>query len=112
MALNVDPSWLIDSFEYFEFIKNDTMQKPIYKSSEIIENVRIDRNVVFSRDSKETKVLADGVIFCFASDTTPFVEFKEQSKVKYDGRDRIIKKVIPNYEPDSKVLWSYELEVL
>lgn len=112
MALVVDDSWLIDQFIYFKFLKVDNYSNPIYDLPIIINNVRIDRTTLFSRDSAETKVIADGIIFCFASATTPFFQFEEQSKVVYDGKELIIKKVIPNYEPDSNNLWSYELEVL
>lgn len=112
MAIQVDEAWLIDSFEYYSYEGMDDYGKPFYGEPKKVEKVRIDRSVLFSRDSTETKIVADGIIFCFASATTPFFEFKEQSKVDYDGRERIIKKVVPNYEPDTKTLWSVELEVL
>ena len=111
-ALTVDPKWLVDSFVYYEYLKNDEFGKSIYSDPVTINNVRVDYSTQFTRDKTESKVIANAVIFCFASATTPFLAFKEQSKVTMDGKEYVIQKVVTNKEPYNDTLWSYELEVI
>lgn len=112
MMLEIDESWLIDEFSYSEFLGLNNYSEPMYAKPVVVKNVRIDRETLYSRSNSETKVSAEGIVFCFASATDPFVTFVEQSKVYYDGKERMLKKVIPNYGFDNRRLWSYELEVL
>lgn len=111
-VLNVDPAVLIDSFEYCQLLEKDEYGKEIYQAPIFIDRVRIDRTSVFSRTGKERRLMANGIIFCFASATEPFLEFKERSKVKFDNREYTIEKVIINKEPYRNAIWSYELEVV
>lgn len=102
---------LIDSFDYAEYLGVNDYSEPEYADPIAIENARIDRSVSYSANDGKT-VLYDAVIFCYAELTNPIPNFKEQSKVSFDGQSKIIQKVIPNYEPFSKALYSIELEVV
>jgi len=112
-ALTVDPNWLVDSFEYHEYTgEKDTFGKVKYADPVTVRNVRIDYSKVWKRNKTEAVVTANAVIFCVASHTTPFLDFKEQSKVEMDGKEYIIQKIIKNKEPYHDTLWSIELEVI
>ena len=110
-ALTVDPAWLIHSFDYHEYYKRDSFREVEYKEPVEVTKVRIDQSRTFTQSKTDADINIKAVIFCFASDTAPFMSFKEQSKVVFDGREYIITKVIPQYEPHRNELWSYELEV-
>lgn len=110
--LYVDTKTLIDSFIYEEYEGEGDYNKPSYKLPINITKVRIDRSTVYSRNENQTQVLAEGIIFCYASATTPLKEFKEQSRVTFDGVQRIVTKVIPIKELYRDIIWAYELEVI
>lgn len=110
--LKVDPKMLVDEFVYEEFESNDDWGETVYKEPVTVTNVRIDRNTVYSRDKTQTQIVADSIIFCYASATSPFIDFKEQSRVTFDGNEYVIKKVVLNKEPFQNAIFSYELEVL
>jgi hypothetical protein len=110
--LKIDSKMLVDSFIYEEFEGEGDYNKPSYKIPINVEKVRIDRSTVYSRNENQTQVLAEGIIFCYASATTPLKEFKEQSRVTFDGVQRIVTKVIPIKELYRDIIWAYELEVI
>ncbi|MBC1522414.1 minor capsid protein [Listeria aquatica] len=104
---------LVDSFEYLEYEGTDDYSKALYKEPVLITNVRIDQESSFSRSKEETASQNTAVVFCYAERTTPFLDFKKQSKVMFsDGSEGIIKKVIPVNEPFENKVWCYELEVI
>lgn len=110
--LDVPIEMLVDSFVYEEYDGVDRNQVPKYKESEMIENVRIDRNRTYYRDSEESGIRAEAKIFCYASATEPFLEFKEQSKVTFDDKEYIIRLVgefVATYSSDIDVI---QLEVI
>lgn len=104
--------WLIHEIEYQEYIGENSWGKPEFSDPVLIKPVRIDNSTVFSRDSRETKILADAVIFVDAEYSKPSVEFKEQSRVKYGQKEYTIKKVVPCYYPDRDQIHHWELEVI
>ena len=110
--IQMDERVLVDSFEYSEFIDVDRFNQPSFKESLKVEHVRIDRNTVFSKDTNDNKVIAEAVIFCYAGLSDPFIEFKERSKVTFDGIERTIQKVVYITEPYTELPFSYELEVM
>lgn len=110
--LQMDESVLVDSFVYQEHDDIDAYGQPSYKAPKTIEKVRIDRSTVFSKDTNDTKIVATAVIFCYAGLTEPFLSFKEQSKVTFDGKEHVIKKVVYVTEPYSSGAFAYELEVM
>lgn len=108
----MDKALLIDSFTYEEYEGKDRYHNITYKEPIEIEHVRIDNSRVYSRDGNSVAVVAEGIIFCYAEHTTPFMMFKEKSRVVIDGREATIEKVVPISQPYSKDLFSIELEVL
>ncbi len=106
-------SWLIHQIIYEGYTgKKDALQKPIYDTPIIINHVRYDQSTVFSRDGSQTKIVAEGVIFVDAVNSSPVPNFIEESKITFDGRQLMIKKVIPLYYPTSEKVHHYELEVI
>lgn len=110
--LKVPKSVLVDEFEYREYESIDRNKKPVYGEVQAIKFVRIDRQTVFSRDTNDSKILANAVIYCYADHTKPFVEFKERSLVTYDGKEYTLVKVIPIKHWALNKVWAYELEVI
>lgn len=106
---------LVDSFVYEEYKGQEKIngyQQDSYKPPVTIERVRIDRSTVWTRGSKEDLLQADGVIYTDSVWTTPVSEFVERSKVTYDGKERVINKIIPKTHITSNKLIGYELEVV
>jgi len=96
MALRVNPRLLVHSFEYHEFVKTDKWSKPTYQEPITVKNVRIDGNIAF----------------CYASDTTPFIDFKRKSKIVTPNGSYLIDKIVNVNEPFTDKLWSVELELI
>lgn len=119
--MNVRPlpkKWLIHDMVYIAKDGKDGWGNPIEHDPIVIKHVRYDDSTVFSRDSTQTKVLADGIIFVDAVNSKPIVEFKEESAVSILMNDSVIskeltiKKIIPCYYPTRKAIRHYELEVI
>lgn len=108
----IPKSWLIHSIIYEEYTGNDEWNRPIYKEPLTIDYVRFDEATVFSRDSKQTVIVADGIIFVDMINSQTFPEFIEQSKITFQGKPRVLKKVIPCYYPQKNKIHHYELEVI
>lgn len=105
--------WLIHEIIYEGFTgKKDDWGNDLYEKPITIKFVRFDDSTVFSRDNTQTKVLANAVIFVDSKHSTPILEFKEQSKVKFNNKDYVIQKVVPCYYPDKNAIHHWELEVI
>lgn len=104
--------WLIHDMIYIEKAEDDGWGNPIEPDPINIKHVRYDETTVFSRDTTQTKVLADGIVFVDAVNSKPIVDFKEESTVKINDKELTIKKVIPCYYPTRKAIHHYELEVI
>lgn len=106
-------SWLIHSIVYEGYTGDkDDWGKPVYEPPLPINHVRYDDTSVFSRDTTQTKILADGVIFVDAKNSDPIPEFKEESKITFNGRKLTLKKIVPCYYPDKNAIRHWELEVI
>lgn len=114
--MNVRPlpkRWLVHQIIYEGYTgEKDEFQKPMYDAPMIINHVRYDQSTVFSRDSSQTKIVAEGVIFVDAVNSSPVPEFKEESKITFNGRVLTLKKVKPLYYPDKNEVHHWELEVI
>ena len=97
---------------YRAYNGSDDFGNPAYDNPVTIERVRFDETTVFSRDGTQTKIVANGVIFIDAVNSTPFLNFEEQSLVIFNGRELVVQKVIPCYQPFSADIHHYELEVI
>lgn len=104
--------WLIHEIEYEGYLGENDWGDVDYEPPITIKHVRFDDSTVFSRDSTQTKVLADAIIFVDAKNSNPVPEFKEQSKVRFNGKEYVIQKVVPCYYPTEKRIHHYELEVI
>lgn len=97
---------------YRAYNGTDDFGSPTYGNPVTIERVRIDETTVFSRDGTQTRIVANGVIFIDAVNSSPFLNFEEQSLIIFNGRELVVQKVIPYYQPFSADIHHYELEVL
>lgn len=106
--------WLIHEITYEGFTgEKDDWGNEAYEQPLTIKNVRFDDSTVFSRDKTQTKVVANAVIFIDATNSSPLPsEFKEQSKVKFKGKEYIVQKVVPCYYPNKDEVRHWELEVI
>lgn len=113
MKLRKPPrAFLNNSFSYSHFLNTDKYSKPIYEEPVTIDNCRIDDETVFSYSPSGKTIMYNALLLCYAGITTPLPEFKEQSKVTFDGKDHIIVRVIPIKEVYEKSIYGYELEVV
>ena len=113
--MNVRPlpkSWLIHEITYEEYLGVNDWNNPHYAEPITITNVRFDDSSVFSRDSTDTKILANAVVFVDAVNSNPSVDFKEQSKIKFNDREYVIQKVVSCYFPNKNKIHHWELEVI
>lgn len=110
---NLPKSWLIHDIIYKELTgSTDNYGEPVYADAITIKNVRYDYATVWSRDTTESKIVSDGVIFIDAVNSSPVLQFVQNSLIEFNGKEQYIKKVIPCYFPQSNVIRHYELEVL
>lgn len=104
---------LIHEIQYREYGGLDDFGNDNYKPPLTIKHVRVDESTVFSRDNTQTKVLANAVIFIDKVYSSPLpTEFKEQSKIVFNGREMVLQKVLPIYQPYSNEVRHWELEVI
>jgi len=104
--------FLVDSIIYKEFLGEGDWNKPIYGNDTDIAYCRIDRGSQFSFSSSGKQLLYNAVIFCYNGLTDPMPKFKEQSLIKFDGKDHVITKIDRVTEAYSDVIYSYEIEVI
>lgn len=102
----------IDSFEYYEYKGLNSWSEPEYAEPVTVDLCRIDREAQYTSSTSGKQLLYNAVVFCYAGITTPLPEFKKQSKISFDGVERVVTKIIPIYEPYEKKLYSCEIEVV
>lgn len=106
-------SWLIHTVEYKAFTaQKDDWGKPVYDVPVTINSVRVDESAVFSRDTTQTKIVANAIIFVDAVNSNPIPVFKEESKMTFNNREMTLKKIVPCYYPQLNEVHHYELEVV
>lgn len=103
---------LIHTIDYCEYISEDRDHVKQFKSKQTIKNVRVDFNKRQNVNKVEQTNENAATVFCYAQHTRPFVGFKKNSKIEFDGDVMIIKDVIPIYEPKRNKLFGYELELV
>lgn len=106
--------WLIHDIIYEEKLPGkDSYGNPLYGDPVIINYVRFDNETVFSRDTTDTKIVANAVIFVDSTNSTNLPErFVEESKITFKGRTYTLKKVVDCYHPTKNEIRHYELEVI
>ena len=107
-------SWLIHTIIYEEKIPGkDSYGNPLFDNPVAIERVRFDDSTVFSRDNTQTKVLADAVIFVDSTNSINVPSrFVEESKITFNGRGYVLKKIVDCYYPRKNEIRHFELEVI
>lgn len=106
-------SWLIHTITYEGILaEKDDYGNPQYADPVEIKHVRYDPTTVFSRDSTQSKIVAEGIIFVDAVNSSPVPTFVEESTIIFEGRELTVKKIIPCYHPTKNIVHHYELEVI
>ncbi len=106
-------SWLIHTITYEEYIDKDDWGNPIYDDPIEIKHVRFDNSTVFSRDSTQKKVLADGIVFVDTTNSKPIPDkFIEESRITFNNRTYKLEKIVDCYYPNKNEIRHYELEVI
>ena len=114
MVRPLPKSWLIHEIKYEKYTGNrDSYGNLIYDDPITIKFVRVDNETVFSRDTTDTKIVANAVIFIDSTHSTNVPgKFVEQSKITFKGDVFTLKKVIEAYYPTKDKIRHYELEVV
>src|SRR5690625_4907033 len=115
--MNVRPlpkRWLIHTITYEEKLPGkDSYGNPVFADPVTIKHVRVDDTTVFSRDTTDTKILANAIIFVDSTYSTSIPEkFVEESKITFNSNSYVIKKVVDCYYPTKNKIRHYELEVI
>lgn len=107
-------SWLIHDIIYKQKLDGkDDYGNPLHAEPIIIKHVRFDQSTVFSRDNTQSKIVADAVIFVDARNSEPIPdEFVEESIIIFDGKEHVLKKIVPCYHPKGDIVRHWELEVI
>src|SRR5690625_8000947 len=109
--MNLPKQLLIHSIKYEEYQGIDDWDNEQFADPINIKHVRFDDTTVFSRDSNQNKIVADAVIFVDAKHSKPIKDFKERSKITFNDKEYMLKKVVPCYYPNKNKIRSEELEV-
>lgn len=106
--------WLIHDIVYEEYTgKKDSYGNPLFGDPVLIKYVRFDNETVFSRDTTDTKILANAVIFIDSTHSTNIPEkFAEESKITFNSKIFTLKKIIDCYYPNKNKIRHWELEVI
>jgi len=113
MALRINPRLLTEQIEYHEFEETNIWARPSYKEPILIKKVRIDQQPETAPMSNGiSRVVCKAIAYAYTSDTTPFPEFKERSKIVTKNGIYTINKVVKVNEPFEDKLWSVELELV
>lgn len=105
-------SWLIHSIDYYPPSEEDSWGNVTNPDPITIENVRYDQSTVFSRDSNQTKIVAEGVIFVDTTHSTPIPDFVEDTTIMFGDQRLTLKKIVPCFYPMSIKIHHFELEVV
>ncbi|MBF0788166.1 MULTISPECIES: putative minor capsid protein [unclassified Streptococcus] len=103
---------LNETIVYLEYIGEGDYNKREYAGGVTIEHVRIDRSSKYSWNGKNKEIQYKAVVLCYQGLTVPLPNFREQSILRFDGKEHVIVNVIQNKEPFKDVLYSVELEVI
>jgi len=105
-------SWLIHEIDYYPPSQKDDWGNVIEPDPIHVEYVRYDNSTVFSRDSTQSKIVADGIIFVDAVNSSPVPKFIEDTKIMFGKQELTLKKIVPCYYPNKNEVHHWELEVI
>lgn len=115
MSMRVRPlpkSWLIHTIIYHPPSEEDDWGNVTNPEPITINNVRYDQSTVFSRDSTQEKIQAEGVIFVDTANSSPIPDFVEDTTIMFGKKRLTLKKIVPCYFPMSYKVRHWELEVV
>lgn len=115
--MNVRPlpkRWLIHEIVYEEKLpERDSYGNDRFDDPVTIKHVRFDDSTVFSRDSTGAKIVANAVIFVDSTNSINAPDkFVEQSKITFNDKPYVLKKIIDCYYPQKNEVRHFELEVI
>ncbi len=105
-------SWLIHTIIYHPPSEEDDWGNVVNPDPIEIKYVRYDQSTVFSRDSNQTKIVADGIIFIDTTNSSPIPDFVEDTTIMFGTKRLTLKKIVPCYFPMSYKVRHWELEVI
>ncbi len=105
-------NFLVDSFDYYEYIGVNSWSEPQYADKLTVNNCRIDRGSEYSSTTSGKQLLYNAVVFCYEDLTNPLPEFKVESILNFDDQEHKVIKVLPIKEAYENKIYSYELEVV
>lgn len=107
-------SWLIHDIIYEEKLSDkDSYGNPLYADPVTIKHVRFDDSTVFSRDTTDTKIVANAIVFVDSTNSTNLPKhFVEESKITFNSKGYTLKKVVDCYYPTKNEIRHWELEVI
>ena len=104
---------LIHTIQYEELTgRVDDYGKPTYAANQTIMNVRVDNTSGYMRTGIEQSDSSNTLVFVDSTFSKPFVDFKKESKVTFNGKEMSIQRVVPCYQPGTNDLHHYELELV
>lgn len=111
-SIAIPKKLLIHSVDYYRYNCKNDWGGVGYDDAVRINDVRVDLTTVYSKDLTQNRIVAEGVVFVDLINSSPVPNFTEQSKLVFNGRDYVITKVIPCYNPTSNAIHHYELEMI
>lgn len=113
MIPQLPKQWLVHNITYAaKTTETDDYGNPIKLEPIEISNVRYDPSFEHTRNTVDNKIAHRGVIFVDSVHSEPVPDFVEDSSIFFQGRELILKKVIPCYHPIKNTVRHIELEVL
>lgn len=103
--------WFIHQSEYLGYAGMDDFGNDSYNDPFPIQYSRFDNSTVYTRDTQQNEVRANGVLYvCAIRNSLP--ELTERSLIRLNDKEYTIAKVIALPFPTSDTIHHYELEVL
>lgn len=113
-TLLIDPSWLIASFKYKEYLGRKEAGGSSLAEAVDVTACRINIAPSYTRNGKELVQIGDATIYCYAEYTegVELTDLKEKSEVIIDGKTYTVQKVHKRYEIDAPKLFAVEMVVI
>lgn len=111
-SIAIPKKLLIHSVDYYRHNGKNDWGGVDYADAVNVKHVRVDLTTIYSKDLTQNRIVAEGIVFVDSVNSNPVPSFTEQSKLVFDGKDYVITKVIPCYNPTSNSIHHYELEMI
>lgn len=110
MTFSIPDDWLVDKVKYAEFLGVNRSHKRKFADYITVEKVRVQRRHSFNRSGADTTLNYVMKVFIYKK-SEPFIEIKEQSKMKVDGEEFTVSEVavFSDIYSDEKIIQEVEL---